>query len=82
MNAPAGNAPAIRARVCDSLVFLCVQLEKNWRAVGGPLISADQGHLQVRGIRTDEDVIIAKAVFPRSRWHRNQPARHLRGVAS
>jgi hypothetical protein len=43
MNASAGNAPAIRARVCEGLSFPSVQLEKNWRAVDAPLISADPG---------------------------------------
>jgi len=57
------NAPAIRARICEGLGFLGVHLEEIRNATGEPVISADQGHVQVRVIRTDEDVIIAKAVF-------------------
>jgi len=57
------NAPAIRARICDGLGFLGVQLDEIRNAAGEPLISADTSHLQVRVIRTDEDVIIAKDVF-------------------
>jgi acetate kinase len=57
------NAPAIRARICEGLGFLGVQFDENRNAAGEPVISADAGHVQVRVIRTDEDVIIAKAVF-------------------
>lgn len=57
------NAPAIRARICEGLGFLGVHLEEIRNATGEPVISTDQGHVQVRVIRTDEDVIIAKAVF-------------------
>jgi acetate kinase len=57
------NAPAIRARICEGLGFLGVQLDENQNAAGEPVISADLGNVQVRVIRTDEDVIIARAVF-------------------
>lgn len=57
------NAPVIRARICDGLGFLGVQIDEYRNAAGEPVISADAGHVQVRVIRTDEDVIIAKAVF-------------------
>ena len=57
------NAPAIRTRICEGLGFLGVRFDEIRNAAGEPLISADQGHVQVRVIRTDEDVIIAKAVF-------------------
>jgi acetate kinase len=57
------NAPAIRARICEGLRFLGVHLDENRNAAGEPVISADQAHVQVRVIRTDEDVIIARAVF-------------------
>ena len=57
------NAPVIRARICEGLGFLGVHLDENRNAAGEPAISADQGHVQVRVIRTEEDMIIAKAVF-------------------
>jgi acetate kinase len=57
------NAPAIRGRICEGLGFLGVELDERRNAAGEPLISAEQGHVEVRVIRTDEDVIIAKAVF-------------------
>ncbi len=57
------NAPAIRARICDGLGYLGVQFDEIRNAAGEALISGDSSHVQVRVIRTDEDVIIAKAVF-------------------
>jgi acetate kinase len=53
----------MRARICEGLGFLGVHLEEIRNATAAPVISADQGHVQVRVIRTDEDVIIEKAVF-------------------
>jgi hypothetical protein len=50
-------------RICDGLSFLGVQFDENRNAAGEPVISADAGHVQVRVIRTYEDVIIATAVF-------------------
>jgi len=57
------NASVIRARICEDLGFLGIKLDGKRNAVGEALISADGSHAQVRVIRTDEDVIIAKAVF-------------------
>ncbi len=57
------NAPIIRARICDGLEFLGVQFDESRNAAGEAVISADSSQVQVRVIRTDEDVIIAKAVF-------------------
>ncbi len=80
MNASAGNAPAIRARICDGLGFLGVQLEENRNVVGKSLIPADQGHVQVRVIRTDEDVIIAKTVFQMRAYTQTSLAHPIRGA--
>lgn len=57
------NSPTIRARVCDGLGFLGIQFDEIRNAAGEPLVSADTSHIQVRVIHTDEDVIIARAVF-------------------
>ena len=57
------NAPAIRARICEGLGFLDVQIDESRNAAGAPVISVDQGRVEARVIRTDEEVIIAKAVF-------------------
>lgn len=74
------NAPVIRARICEGLGFLSVHLDDIRNAAGEPVISADQGHVRVRVIRTDEDVIIAKAVFVLLAGTENQPARQARGI--
>ena len=57
------NAPVIRARICDGLGFLGIQFDEIRNAAGEAVISADSSRVQVRVIRTDEDMIIAKAVF-------------------
>ena len=57
------NAPVIRTRICAGLGFLGIQSDENRNAAGEPVISADASRVQVRVIRTDEDLIIAKAVF-------------------
>ena len=57
------NAPLIRARICEGLGFLGVQIDETRNAAGKPVISTDTSDALVRVIRTDEDVIIAKAVF-------------------
>jgi len=57
------NAPVIRARICEGLGFLGIQFDENRNTAGEPVISAAASNAQVRVIRTDEGVIIAKAVF-------------------
>jgi acetate kinase len=56
------NAPTVRARICDGLEFLGVELEKKQNAANADLISAADGRVAVRVIRTDEEQMIAKTV--------------------
>jgi acetate kinase len=56
------NAPTVRARICDGLGFLGIELEKNLNAANEGMISADAGRVAVRVIRTDEEHMIAKTV--------------------
>lgn len=56
------NAPEIRARICEGLNFLGIQLDQTTNAAGAPIISADVSRAVVRVIRTDEEMMIAKAV--------------------
>jgi acetate kinase len=56
------NAPTVRARICDGLEFLGVELEKKRNAANADLISAADGRVAVRVIRTDEEQMIAKTV--------------------
>jgi acetate kinase len=56
------NAPAVRARICDGLGFLGIELEEKKNAANAGVISAGASRVTVRVIRTDEEVMIAKMV--------------------
>jgi len=56
------NAPKVRARVCEGLGFLGIELEEKRNAASAALISTDQSRVAVRVMRTDEEVMIAKTV--------------------
>ncbi|MFI5168000.1 MAG: acetate/propionate family kinase [Thermoanaerobaculales bacterium] len=56
------NAPTIRARICDGLAFLGVELEESRNAANESVISTAAGRVAVRVIRTDEERMIAEAV--------------------
>ncbi|MCR4341572.1 MAG: acetate/propionate family kinase [Gemmatimonadaceae bacterium] len=57
------NAPLIRARICDGLGFLGIELDPKRNAKNAPLISRDAGRVKVRVIRTDEELMIARSVI-------------------
>ena len=56
------NAPVIRARICDGLEFLGIEIDEKRNAANEDVISAMGGHVVVRVIRTDEELTIARAV--------------------
>jgi acetate kinase len=56
------NAPLIRARICDGLGFLGVELNRKRNTKNAPLISTDAGRVKVRVVRTDEELMIARSV--------------------
>ena len=56
------NAPKVRARICDGLGFLGIELEEKRNAVNESVISAADGRVTVRVIHTDEELMIAKTV--------------------
>jgi len=56
------NTPLIRARICDGLGFLGLELEESRNAQNAALISTDARRVAVRVIRTDEELMIARAV--------------------
>jgi acetate kinase len=56
------NAPLIRKRICDGLGFLGIKLDPKRNAKNALLISPDSGHVKVRVIRTDEELMIARSV--------------------
>ncbi len=57
------NSSVVRSRICEGLGFLGIQLDEARNAAGEPVISADASGAQVRVIRTDEEIIIAKTVL-------------------
>jgi len=56
------NAPAIRARICDGLQFLGVELDGARNADAPGLISSSTGRVAVHVIRTNEAHVIGRAV--------------------
>jgi acetate kinase len=55
------NAVAVRARVCEGLQYLGIQLDDARNAQCAALVSVDSGSVAVRVIRTDEESVIADA---------------------
>jgi acetate kinase len=56
------NAPPVRARICDGLGFLGIELEEKQNVANAGVISAAASRVAVRVIRTDEELMIAKTV--------------------
>jgi acetate kinase len=56
------NAPPVRARICEGLGFLGIELEEKRNVANEGLISAAASPVAVRVIRTDEERMIAKTV--------------------
>jgi acetate kinase len=56
------NAPRIRARICEGLGFLGIELSESRNAKTAGMISTDASRVRVRVIRTDEDLMIARSV--------------------
>jgi acetate kinase len=57
------HAPAVRARICEGLAFLGVQLDVQRNAENQPVISSSDARVSVRVIPTDEELMIARAVY-------------------
>ncbi len=56
------NAPTIRARICDGLGFLGIEVGENRNAASEGVISTTAGRVTVRVIPTDEELMIARSV--------------------
>lgn len=56
------NAPAVRARICDGLGFLGIELDDKRNAANECAISSDASRVAVHMIHTDEEHMIAKTV--------------------
>jgi acetate kinase len=56
------NAPVVRARICDGLGFLGIELEEKQNAANEGVISTAASRVALRVIRTDEELMIARTV--------------------
>ena len=56
------NAPTVRARICEGLEFLGIELEEKQNASNEAVISTVASRVAVRVIHTDEEYMIAKMV--------------------
>ncbi len=57
------NAPIVRARICDGLQFLGIEIEETQNRANEGVISSGKSRVVVRVIRTDEELMIAKTVY-------------------
>jgi acetate kinase len=57
------NAPQIRERICDGLAFLGVGIDAAANACNAAVVSPRGSRATVRVIRTDEEAVIARAVY-------------------
>ncbi len=56
------NAPVVRARICERLDFLGVEVNEARNADNAAVISPDDSRVTVRVIHTDEELMIARSV--------------------
>src|SRR5262249_11406668 len=56
------NSSPVRARICDGLNFLGIELDESRNAQNAAVISASTSKVTVRVIRTDEELMIARSV--------------------
>ncbi len=61
------NAPVVRARICEGLNFLGIELDKSRNAKTAAVISRNSSRVTVRVIRTDEELMIARSVYSERR---------------
>jgi acetate kinase len=57
------NGPDIRERICARLDFLGITIDPERNNANQPVISAAQGRVTVRMIRTNEESVMAKAAW-------------------
>jgi acetate kinase len=55
------NSPTLRARICDGLGFLGIEIDPDRNAGKEGLISREGARVKVRVIPTDEEIVIAKS---------------------
>ncbi|MBC7571557.1 MAG: acetate/propionate family kinase [Spirosoma sp.] len=57
------HAPEVRARICDGLAFLGINLDPHRNTANAAVISTDASRVTVRVIPTDEEKMIAQTVY-------------------
>jgi acetate kinase len=57
------NSPVVRARICEGLDFLGIELDKSRNAKTAAVTSKNSSRVTVRVIRTDEELMIARSVI-------------------
>ena len=57
------NASPVRARICNGLNFLGIELDESRNAEAAPVISNNTSRVTVRVIRTDEELMIARSIL-------------------
>ena len=57
------HAPVLRARICNGLEFIGIQLEASRNDANAAVISSTHSRVAVRVIPTDEEITIARAAF-------------------
>lgn len=57
------NASVIRARICEGLAFLGIEVDEMQNAANAGVISAADSRVTVRVMRTDEELMIARSVW-------------------
>jgi acetate kinase len=57
------NSPVVRARICEGLTFLSIELDKSRNAKTAAVISKHSSRVIVRVIRTDEELMIERSVL-------------------
>ncbi len=58
------HSPQVRAGICDGLDCIGIRLDAERNSSGRDVISGDDSRVMVRVIATDEEMVIASAVFP------------------
>jgi len=55
------NVAVVRARICDGLQFLGIDIDEKRNVANAAVISASTGRICVRVMHTDEEVMIARS---------------------
>lgn len=57
------NSPAVRWRICENMEFFGIQLDRLRNEQNAPVISADHSRVTARVMKTNEELMIAEAVY-------------------